>query len=295
MNVLIQQIAQQISQQIDSPFDPKESQQIQGGCINQALRLSDGNQHYFVKINHSTLLRMFEAEQRGLKTLAKSKSIRIPKPICSGIVDNQAYLVLEYIDFFPAQADSYRKAGTALAKMHKKNQSKFGWHISNTIGSTLQINEYRDDWVVFWQQNRLQYQLNLAQAKRATKRLIDDGTRLVEKLPLLFKNYKVVPSLLHGDLWTGNLSFDQQGNAVIYDPAVYYGDRETDIAMTQLFGSFDPSFYHAYNEAYPLQSGYQTRAILYNLYHILNHFHLFGGGYQTQAENMIKTLLAHLN
>jgi len=287
---MISQIATAISEYLGKPFIPTHSQNVQGGCINQALKLTDGQHCYFIKLNSALLLSMFEAEKTGLEEIIKSGTIQVPTPLFTGVIENYAYLVLEYIEFKTAKANSYRKAGMALAKMHQTTQSSFGWSFDNTIGSTLQQNTLKKDWIQFWQQNRLEYQLNLAKQKNAHQ-LLDYGTQLLEKLPLLL-NHQVVPSLLHGDLWGGNMDFDQQGRAVIYDPAVYYGDRETDIAMTRLFGGFNTDFYSAYNEVYPLEMGYQTREILYNLYHILNHYHLFGGGYGIQAENMIKKLLS---
>ncbi|HKU69691.1 MAG TPA: fructosamine kinase family protein, partial [Burkholderiales bacterium] len=150
-------------------------------------------------------------------------------------------------------------------------------------------------WIAFWREHRLGHQLKLAETLAKTEgnaRLLDKGARLMEKLPAFFAGYRPVPSLLHGDLWAGNAAMMANGEAVIYDPAVYFGDREADVAMTELFGGFTSSFYSAYRSAFPLDGGYSTRRTLYNLYHVLNHWNLFGGGYGTQAGRMIDELLA---
>ena len=176
--------------------------------------------------------------------------------------------------------------------MHRHTQDRFGWHRDNTIGSTPQPNEKNSDWVVFWQQQRLGFQLELAAQNGIADSLREQGQRLIEVLPSFFSNYRPAPSLLHGDLWSGNYAMDTAGHPVIYDPAVYYGDREADLAMTELFGSLPQQFYSAYEEAWPIDAGYSVRKTLYNLYHILNHFNLFGGGYSSQAGHMIKSLLS---
>jgi fructosamine-3-kinase len=177
--------------------------------------------------------------------------------------------------------------------MHRKAWGQFGWHRDNTIGSTPQTNTPARNWVDFWRRNRLGFQLALAHRNGYGGRLQDRGRRLLERFPTLL-DHAPQSSLLHGDLWGGNMSFDRGGNPVIYDPAVYYGDRETDLAMTELFGGFGGDFYAAYEEAWPLAPGYPTRKLLYNLYHILNHLNLFGSGYLGQAQGMIERLLAEL-
>ena len=178
--------------------------------------------------------------------------------------------------------------------MHQQPQAYFGWHIDNTIGSTPQHNDREHDWPTFWQQQRLAKQLTFAANNGAGGSLQKKGQKLLENLAVFFDGYTPIPSLLHGDLWSGNAAADEQGNPVMFDPASYYGDRETDIAMTELFGGFNTDFYSAYQAEYPLDSGYKVRKTLYNLYHILNHFNLFGGGYQSQAESMIDILLAEI-
>jgi fructosamine-3-kinase len=284
-------IAEQISHSTGSRFSPTSPSGIGGGDINRAFRLHDDSQSYFVKLNTSSLLSMFEAEAAGLQELAQSQTIRVPEPVCFGSFENDSFLVLEYIQISPR--GDLELAGRQLAQMHQTFGDRFGWDRDNTIGSTHQPNNLSSDWVEFWQQHRLGYQLKLATGLRHNSRLQQRGEKLVELLPQLIE-HKPKPSLLHGDLWGGNIAFDPERRPVIFDPAVYYGDRETDLAMTELFGGFGSSFYAAYNEVWPLDSGYASRRDLYNLYHILNHLNLFGGGYASQAQGMIDRLLAEL-
>ncbi|MFC1684299.1 fructosamine kinase family protein [Pseudomonadota bacterium] len=285
-----QQIAEHISKASGKPFSPNTPETIGGGCINTTVRLGDGRHSYFIKLNHADRLEMFEAESAGLAELAATHSIRIPKPICHGIADNQAYLAMEYIAFGRPKNQSAEQAGRQLATMHRTTQAQFGWHRDNTIGSTPQPNRPHDDWISFWHEQRLGFQLQLAAHNGYSGRLQRRGEKLLDKLALLI-DHSPPASLLHGDLWGGNLAYDLEGLPVIYDPAVYYGDREADLAMTELFGGFSQSFYAAYQEAWPLDPGYHTRKELYNLYHILNHLNLFGGGYLAQAQSMTEHLL----
>jgi len=267
---------------------------VGGGCINTACALTgsqNGNrQTWFVKINTADNLPMFEAEAEGLQALTNSRSLRVPAPVCSGIAGKDAWLIMEHITLRSTGDDA--QLGSGLATMHQTRHPQFGWHRHNTIGSTPQLNQRTDDWVTFWAEQRLEAQLELAGQNGAGHSLLRRGGMLQTALPAFFTDYQPVPSLLHGDLWSGNAAFDTQGLPVIFDPAVYFGDRETDLAMTELFGGFSPAFYSAYNATWPLDAGYATRKTLYNLYHILNHFNLFGGGYQSQALDMINRLLS---
>jgi fructosamine-3-kinase len=265
------------------------TQIISGGCINETIKLSTNHKDYFVKLNRPARLSMFERESEGLKTLAASQSIQVPKVICMGIAEQFAYLVLEFITM--SSHGSAEQAGRQLALMHSTISTQYGEMATNYIGSTLQINASCDSWPRFWQQNRLGYQLRLAAKQGYGGKLQSRGERLQEKLPELIGHVPPA-SLLHGDLWSGNLSYLTNGEPIIFDPAVYFGDRETDVAMTELFGGFPRRFYDAYNEAWPLEAGYKTRKTLYNLYQILNHLNLFGGGYEQQAIAMIDQLLA---
>ncbi len=265
---------------------------IGGGCINRAYRLKNTNIDWFIKINSPSLSAMFEAEAAGLTEMASLKAIRVPEVICYGQTDQHSYLVLEYIPLHPLNSKSAALMGEQLAALHRLRQPYFGWLMDNTIGSTPQHNEQHDDWLAFWRSQRLLKQLEFAQRNGYGGKLQKCGELLADKLPAFFSDYSPFPSLLHGDLWGGNASADESGRPVIYDPACYYGDREADIAMTELFGGFSADFYSAYNQSLALDAGYLTRKTLYNLYHILNHLNLFGGGYLHQAESMIESLLA---
>jgi fructosamine-3-kinase len=184
--------------------------------------------------------------------------------------------------------------GQALASLHAMTGAAYGLERDNAIGATLQPNGRADNWVAFWRERRLGFQLDLAAKNGYGGRLLERGRRLLDAIPVFFVNYHPQPSLLHGDLWGGNRAMLADGTPVVYDPAVYYGDREADLAMTQLFGGFGPRFYAAYDEAWPPDDGRAARCDLYDLYHMLNHLNLFGSGYRAQAESMIDRLLAEL-
>jgi len=270
----------------------RESQLVSGGCINQALDIKTDRGHYFLKFNRAELLSMFEAEADGLRELAGAESIRLPQPLLSGCAGDQAYLLMEFLP--TGGRGSMRQFGQQLAGMHAHTGPAFGWHRENTIGATPQPNKQSDDWCEFWREQRLGFQLELARRNGCGARLYDSGQRLMQDMSALFTPDQPQASVLHGDLWSGNYAFTTQGKPVIFDPAVYFGDREADIAMTELFGGFSADFYAAYNEVWPLDVGYPVRKKLYNLYHILNHYNLFGGGYAAQAQRMIEQLLGEL-
>jgi fructosamine-3-kinase len=236
---------------------------------------------------------MFEAEGEALAIMAQTGTVRVPEPICWGADRDQAWLALEYLPL--GGEGSQALLGEQLATMHRHGSDRFGWHRDNTIGSTPQQNHWQHDWVDFFRSQRLGFQLLLASQNGHGGRLLDLGERLDGVIADFFDGYRPVPSMLHGDLWGGNVATDDDGQPVIFDPAFYYGDREADIAMTELFGGFTREFYSAYNHAWPLDSGYAVRKTLYNLYHIINHLNLFGGGYARQAESMMERLLSERN
>ncbi|MHB8622129.1 MAG: fructosamine kinase family protein [Sulfuricaulis sp.] len=285
-------VAQHIAATTAAPFTIRSWQAIGGGCINNAAVLQDGARRYFVKLNEAARLAMFKAEAEGLKELAQTHTVRAPEPVCWGTAGGLAYLVLEYLELETADSRCLERLGQQLAEMHRTTADQFGWRLDNTIGSTPQINSPSCDWLPFWRDQRLGYQLKLA--ARYGHELTNQGERLMADLGGFFLDYRPVPSLLHGDLWGGNVGATRQ-LPVIFDPAIYYGDRETDLAMTELFGGFSSRFYQAYRDTWPLDQGYSVRKTLYNLYHILNHFNLFGGGYGSQAAHMIDSLLSELS
>lgn len=280
-----------ISQTTGESFHIADNRSVGGGCINAVYRISGEGQSYFVKVNAVHMRHMFDAEYAGLLELHDAQAIRVPQPVVVGESKDQAWLVLENMDL--GHGGDSRMAGEQLALLHRHQAQLYGWSIDNTIGSTQQINRQDEEWVRFWSEHRLGFQLQLAARNGFTGRLQQQGGKLLESFHLLM-DHDPVPSLLHGDLWGGNIGYQNDATPVIYDPAVYYGDREADIAMTELFGGFGADFYAAYNAVWPLDSGYVVRKSLYNLYHILNHANMFGGGYAGQAEGMIDRLLAHI-
>lgn len=287
-------IANHIYQVTGQTFNISSTHSISGGCINSAYLIADDDQQFFVKLNEPSLLAMFEAEYSGLKEIADSLTVKVPQPVASGCTDNYAYLILEYIRMGSSSAKSDAQLGEQLAAMHQLKFPFYGWQQNNTIGSTQQVNTQSNDWVNFWATHRLGFQLKLAQNNGYGGHLISSGEQLLNSLSVFFADYYPHPSLLHGDLWGGNAAVDSSNTPFIFDPACYYGDRETDIAMTELFGGFDSHFYSAYNGQFPLDAGYSVRKKLYNLYHILNHLNLFGSGYQQQAQSLINALLAEI-
>ncbi len=289
------EIADHISSVINHRFNAKKITVQSGGCINETYCVADGKQCFFVKLNSADKLSMFEAEAAGLNAIINSHTLRAPTPICWNKNDSYAWLVLEYLEINNASRNDAAALGAKLAVMHQHCSSQYGWECNNTIGDTTQINTTSFDWVEFWRTNRLGYQLKLAATNGYTGELQTLGAQLMAELDLFFSGKPPAASLLHGDLWSGNYGFDITGQPVLFDPAVYYGDREADIAMTELFGGFPAAFYTAYQHTYPLDSGYNTRKSLYNLYHIINHLNLFGGSYLYQAEQMTKKLLIEIH
>jgi len=285
-------ISEAIAAATGAAFQPRTQRAISGGCINQSYLLADDKRSFFVKLNDAKRLPMFEDEAAGLQEIIASNTVRAPRPLCDGVAGDQAYLVMEYLDLC-AHGDA-AALGEQLAQMHRAPQPYFGGPRDNTLGSTPQPNTQTVTWVSFWRDKRLGYQLRLAAQNGYTGQLQTQGEKLLAGLDQFFTDYQPQASLLHGDLWCGNAAFANSGEPVVFDPAVYYGDREADLAMTELFGGFSASFYAAYRESWPLDPGYGTRKTLYNLYHILNHANLFGGGYIGQAEAMLQRLLAEL-
>ena len=261
-----------------------------GTPLNATWRLDAGLERFFVKTNSAARLPMLEAEADGLRALACAKAIRVPAPVGCGGAGGVAFLALEWLELSGGGGDAALGAG--LAQLHRTTAQAYGWHRDNTIGTTPQDNAWTDNWATFFGDRRIAPQLVLAAGKGHGGRLQRDGERLLAAIPALLAGHAPAPSLLHGDLWSGNAARLASGEPVIFDPAVHFGDREADLAMTELFGGFGADFYAAYAEAWPLAPGYATRRTLYNLYHVLNHLNLFGGGYRAQAEAMIAGLLA---
>lgn len=236
---------------------------------------------------------ILEAECDGLGALAATGAIRTPAVLASGATEREAWLALEWLDLRRLSGTIERELGRALAVLHRTTSDRHGWHRDNFIGRTPQPNAPHADWAAFFRDARLGFQLHRAADAGYGGRLQKRGQALLDAVPRFFETYRPAPSLLHGDLWAGNAA--AVGEApVVFDPAVYFGDRETDLAMTRLFGGYGPAFYSAYDDEFPLDAGYARREPLYQLYHVLNHLNLFGSGYLGRAETLIDRLLAGL-
>lgn len=262
---------------------------VGGGDISAAWHLSAEGGELFLKTGPAAAADMFSAEAEGLSELASANAVRVPEVLAMGADANTAFLALEWLPFERAGSRCERLLGEQLAGLHRATRNRFGWHRDNTIGLTPQRNAWSVDWMEFFRDHRLGFQLSLAAQNGFAGELQEQGARLIERLPVLFDGYEPEASLLHGDLWGGNWA-SCGGVPVIFDPAVYYGDRETDLAMTRLFGGFGRAFYEAYESAWPLQCGNRYRNDLYQLYHVLNHLNLFGSGYLSRALQLMKGL-----
>jgi protein-ribulosamine 3-kinase len=287
-------IAAALSRAIAAPVDDRSKRGVSGGSISHCWRYETARGPLFVKTGSAEAAEAFACEAAGLQTLARSETVRVPKVVACNTTDEGAYLALEWITLGAPTKASEALLGEQLAWQHRQTNAKFGWDRDNTIGATAQPNTWSEQWVAFLRDRRLAHQLDLAVTKGADAHVVDRGRQLCQMLDAFFSSYRPVPSLLHGDLWAGNWGTDDDGLPVIFDPAVYYGDRETDIAMTRLFGGFGHAFYTTYHSTWPLDQAAGTRSTLYNLYHVLNHYNLFGGEYLAKAGGMIDRLLAEL-
>ncbi|MBS0421822.1 MAG: fructosamine kinase family protein [Proteobacteria bacterium] len=317
------ELAISIGTTIGAKLRAQPSDRVHGGSINECYRWQSEVGPIFVKVAPARNIEMFTAEAAGLDELRRANAVRVPRVLGVGTSDAarvgvgaavdsnlgtrmdrdsgarmdrdsgaRAWLALEWIEAGPSSHVADAILGEQLARQHRATQTAFGWTRDNTIGSTPQLNAECADWLTFYRDLRLRYQLDLAARNGYGGRLQQRGTLLLDCVPELFRGYSPLPALLHGDLWGGNRLADRDGQPVLFDPAVYYGDREADIAMTRLFGGYGREFYAAYAAAWELDSGASTRTHLYNLYHVLNHLNLFGAGYLGEAISLIDSLLA---
>lgn len=260
-----------------------------------AWRLSVAGERYFVKIASVERAAMLDAEADGLRAIADTRTVRAPKLVAFGTEDRHAYLVVEWLELSVHANGS--ALGSALAQMHRAKPpwgphgERFGWHRDNFIGATPQANGWSDDWPAFFVERRLAPQFALAARNGFACQLQHRGEQVLRRVPALLQHHHVTPSLVHGDLWSGNASALPDGTPVVFDPAVYVADREVDVAMTELFGGFDASFARGYAERLPLTEGYPLRRAVYNLYHLLNHLNLFGPMYLARVERSITEIL----
>ncbi|GAB3895086.1 fructosamine kinase family protein [Larkinella knui] len=263
-----------------------EARFLVGGNVNTAAQVFSSEGLFFVKWNPADSVDMFEWEARGLDLLRSTEAIYIPEVIGYGKYRDKTYLVLEYIDPVVPKTDYWESFGQSLALLHSHTQSKFGLHFDNYIGSLPQSNTLTDNGITFYIEQRLQPLAGMALYKGLlSKELYNKFQKLYQRLPDLLPVER--PALLHGDLWSGNVMVNEQGDAALIDPAVYYGLREAELAFTTLFGGFDERFYDAYDEAFPMEDGFQERIPIYNLYPLLVHLNLFGMGYLSGIERVL--------
>jgi fructosamine-3-kinase len=285
-----QAIADAIGAHAGLRCDGRPESRLGGGSIHEAHRWMSDAGPLFVKLAPRADRPMFDGEVAGLSALAGAKALRVPAVVAMGSTDDAAFLAIEWIDRGRVDKTSERLLGERLAEQHRHVAPHFGFERDNHIGRTPQANAYLDDWAVFFRERRLRPQLELAARSGFN---FGSGEKLLAAIPALL-DHRPQASLLHGDLWGGNWFPDSHGEPVIFDPAVYHGDREADLAMTHLFGGFGPAFYASYESAMPLPPGAAIRRELYNLYHILNHANLFGSAYVHQARTVIDRLLAQV-
>jgi len=292
MNPFYRAIARAIGDASGRPFALKSVSHLGGGCINETVKLAgtDGSA-WFLKSNTAADTTMFAAEFDGLKALAETRTVRVPRPLVYGESEGQAWLAMERLELDGSKAGDLEQLGRQLAALHRIPQPYYGWHRDNTIGSTPQRNPRADDWIAFWREHRLGYQLELARTRGGS---FPGADHLLDHVDELFEGYEPQPSLLHGDLWSGNVGRLGDGSPVIFDPACYFGDREAEFGIVVMFGGFSDEFFRGYHDVWPLDEGFQRRLPLYELYHTLNHFNLFGGGYAASCQRLIDQRLGKL-
>jgi fructosamine-3-kinase len=280
-------ISERISECIQQDFICDDIREVKAGDSHKAYKISDGKQHFFVKINEKIHLTNFEVEVDGLEHLSNTQLFKVPNFICTGLVSNHSFLVLEYINMSQGNEQSWFHFGQTLAELHKtQTQQMYGWQEDNFIGLTPQSNLWQKKWSCFFAEQRIGFMLQLLSEKGLALANIDT---VVESIKSLLTGHNPKPSMLHGDLWQGNAGF-HKNQPVLFDPAFYFGDRETDLAMTELFGRFPVHFYQGYADIWPLEVDYEYRKPIYQLYHVLNHALLFGGHYIESAKITLKNL-----
>ncbi len=260
---------------------------VSGGSINQAFKIKTNQRNYFLKTNDAARFpQMFQKEAKGLELLRNSGAINIPEVLLTADAGKHSFLLLEFIDSAPMKADFWDDFGKSLAAVHSNKAEKFGLDHDNFMGSLVQQNNFHENWNSFFIKERLEPQVRLAHEKNAlSKTDISAFEKLYQKLDGIIP--KTLPSLLHGDLWSGNFMINHQGKPSLIDPAVYYGHPEIDIAMTTLFGGFSQRFYEVYNHFNPLEKGWKNRLDIYNLYPLMVHVNLFGGGYLSSVRGIL--------
>lgn len=261
---------------------------VSGGCINHGGELVTDRGNYFLKWNHAHRYPgMFSAEAKGLTLLCSTKGIHIPKVVLVDEVEDKQFIVMEFVRAAQPKKNYWALLGERLAQLHRNTTTQFGLDHDNYIGSLHQSNSFSKDWIQFFIEQRLDKQVSLAESNsRMEKGQRSRFDTLYKKLPELLP--VEIPALLHGDLWNGNVTVNENGEPCLIDPAAYYGHREIELAFTRLFGGFGGEFYEAYDASFPLLPGFTERVDIYNLYPLMVHVNLFGGGYLQQAERILK-------
>ena len=273
-----------------------ETSSLSGGCIHSSrkLILEDGR-IFFCKVGSSEPKDILEREFEGLRALGRADSIRTVEPLAYQSLPElgNQFLITEFVPPGKPKNAFFERFGRGLARLHRDwTAPQFGFEHDNYIGRTHQSNRWTSNWCEFWERDRLGFQLELALHNGYNSpELHGLGRELIDQLPERIGGASEPPSLLHGDLWSGNFLVDEQGGAVLIDPAVYYGHREAELAMCQLFGGFSRTFYQSYRETWPLQAGAQKRIEVYQLYHLLNHLNLFGTGYLAGCLALLRRIL----
>lgn len=269
----------------------KSTTGISGGCINNAVKLKTSQDDYFLKWQSGIPDDMFQKEAEGLKLLSASGAIKIPEVLGYGKIEGKNYLLMDYMESAPPKNDYWKHFGIALADLHRNNTAdKYGLDHNNYIGKLPQPNGLNGDWIDFFIQNRLEFQLKLAfQNRMVDNNFIERYRKIYEIIPDLLTVDQ--PALLHGDMWSGNVMVGSDGLVCLIDPAVYYGHREIELAFTQMFGGFDYGFYDAYQSNYPLEPGFEDRADIYNIYPHMVHVNLFGQSYLNGVERVLRRYL----
>lgn len=276
-----------LSQKFGKVVSIKSVSSVGGGSINDAYQIETSAGAFFVKKNsESRYPGMFEIEANGLELLANTNEIDTPKVVTFGSKADDSFLILNFVQSAEKQNGFWEDFGRRLGNLHKHSQEHFGLNHDNYIGSLSQSNKIHESWPDFFREERLETQVKLARDNgRMGRETVTAFDRFYSKLDELFP--KEPPSLLHGDLWSGNFMVNEKGLVVIIDPAVYYGHREMDLAMSQLFGGFDESFYDAYHRNFPLEKGWQQRMDYCNLYPLMVHVNLFGDSYLDSVKRIL--------
>lgn len=280
-----------LEESFGKPVQVKGTSFKSGGCINNALKLNTTDGVFFIKWQSGIPEDMFQKESEGLGLLKATKTLKIPEVIAHGKLDGKHYLLMEYIESASPQSNYWKKFGVALAEMHKNNSnSNYGLEHDNYIGKLPQPNNSAENWIDFFINHRLEFQLKLAvQNGLVDSSFVNRYRAFYELLPGLLPVDQ--PALLHGDMWSGNVMVGADGQVCLIDPAVYFGHREIELAFTQMFGGFGYDFYTSYREAYPLEPGFEQRTDIYNIYPHMVHVNLFGTSYLGGVESVLRRYL----